>query len=218
MTGYVFHNVPNTDNEPLHAMIFNDLPMKLFSDTFRVDLTGGLAARNTFYLGSRGTNTALHTHTAAINALVVGGPKIWVVVPESSKEAINRFNYGRVRDVGVLDLLLSNLDYLTQEVPGLSIFVQREGDVVYLPHFTFHGTINLGYNVGSAFAFFPQKCYGVRKKGKDGIFLTGMAAAREAAESGCMGPWEDVLRMQAEGEEECLKAHACHKPEPCDEC
>ena len=55
---------------------------------------------------------------------------------------------GRVTQRSVDDWLLSNLDVLT-DVPGLAIFVQRAGDVVALPHFTIHATVNLQYNVGT---------------------------------------------------------------------
>ena len=200
---YVFHSVPPTERDALRAMIVRDLPLDALSAMFRVDLKGSVRSRfrevgrNTFYLGSRGTNSALHTHTAAINALVVGGPKIWITAPETSRDAIARFNYGRVTNQSTSDWLLANLEYLTANVPGLAIFVQREGDVVFLPHFTFHGTINLAFNVGSAFAFFPKRCNGVR--GSRG--------------GGCMDRFEDVIRAQEESMEAC---HACRPPEMCE--
>ena len=185
---YIFHGVRSQDsaNPSLRDMVFADMPLDVLSSTFRVDLRGPLR-RNDFFLGARGTGTALHVHSAAINALAAGGPKLWVTAPGSSMAELARFQYGRVTQRSVDDWLLSNLDVLT-DVPGLAIFVQRAGDVVALPHFTFHATVNLQYNVGTAFSW---PC-------DDG-----------GGGGSCAADGADVLRAQGAAMKECLKAHAC---------
>ena len=185
---YIFHGVRSQDsaNPSLRDMVFADMPLDVLSSTFHVDLRGPLR-RNDFFLGARGTGTALHVHSAAINALAAGGPKIWVTAPGSSMAELARFQYGRVTQRSVDDWLLSNLDVLT-DVPGLAIFVQRAGDVVALPHFTFHATVNLQYNVGTAFSW---PC-------DDG-----------GGGGSCAADGADVLRAQGAAMKECLQAHAC---------
>ena len=195
---YIFHGLSSSEGDALRAMILRDLPMDSLAATFGVDFIRGTGSRrpgrNTFFLGSRGTNSVLHVHTAAINALVVGGPKVWITAPESSKDAVARFSFGRVTNQSVSDWLLTHLDFLLDNVPGLAIFVQREGDVVFLPHFQFHATVNLGYNVGASFAFFEKNCNG---------------------NGHCMDRWEDVLQIQSDSMDECFEARVCRKPERC---
>ena len=201
---YVFHDIlphagvgPGDANAALRRMIHGDFPLDALSALFRVDLRGKLRVNN-FFLGARGTGTALHVHSAAINALAAGGPKLWVTAAQEDMDAMEPFQYGRVTNQSMEDWVLTNLDYFAEAVPGLAIFAQREGDVVYLPHFTFHATLNLGYNVGSAFSWY---C--------DGEADTRVRNRRECIDLEPRG--RDVLRAQAEAMKDCIRAKICRK-------
>ena len=99
----MFHDIlphagvgPGDANAALRRMIHADFPMDALSALFRVDMKGPLRVNN-FFLGARGTGTALHVHSAAINALAAAdGPKLWVTAAQSEMAALARFQYGRV--------------------------------------------------------------------------------------------------------------------------
>lgn len=109
--------------------------------------------KRTFYAGGRGTWSPFHVHTAAINVLMAG-TKLWLLSPPSSYDATKRYMYSGNSTLHhrVFEWLLSELDYLTT-IPGLAIFVQRPGDVVFIPHFWLHAVINLEYSAGVAFSW-----------------------------------------------------------------
>ena len=180
---YVFHDVMPREqgvgagdaNAALRAMVQTDLPVARLSRVFGVDLRGPLRVNN-FYLGSRGTGSVLHIHSAAINALAVG-EKIWVTAPQSSMDTLARFHAGRVLNKSMADFVLENLDVFVSEVPGSAILVQRAGDVVYLPHYTFHATVNLQYNVGSAFSWTCEESAGCAVDGARVMQAQGQALA-----------------------------------------
>ena len=71
-----YHNNVYHQAELAYAMVEADMPVNKLSQVFRRDLRRGLLRRNDFFLGARGTGTALHVHSAAINALVAEGSYI----------------------------------------------------------------------------------------------------------------------------------------------
>jgi hypothetical protein len=107
-----------------------------------------------FYMGAKNTGSYLHAHSGAINVLAAGS-KLWLAAPQSSEHALRRlnFSYGLVQGVSLHRWLQANLETLLR-VPGMACFLQRPGDVVYLPSNHNHYVINLEYSVGLTFSWY----------------------------------------------------------------
>eukprot|EP00750_Incisomonas_marina_P007683 INCI15027.3.p1 GENE.INCI15027.3~~INCI15027.3.p1 ORF type:complete len:1058 (-),score=159.19 INCI15027.3:919-4092(-) len=95
-----------------------------------------------FFVGPEGTGAPIHFHSSAVNALYYGR-KRWVLIPPmqsfySVKPAATYF-----RD----DVEEGRKTYDMYE------FVQEAGDLVYVPDYYGHGTVNLQASIGIAFEF-----------------------------------------------------------------
>ena len=117
-----------------------------------------------FFLGPAGSGAPMHFHSLALNALHYGR-KRWTLLP--AKDALYSHKPGRVffeKDLPILRLRNNQTDshfHRTRErdfqvfdQPGdwqLMEFTQQAGDVVYIPEFFSHATINIETSIGMAF-------------------------------------------------------------------
>lgn len=92
-----------------------------------------------YYLGGRGTGAPHHIHSDAINLAVTGRKKWWVVTPKAaswSRRHIQEYAEESERREGG-----NGPDVIEEYLPMQ--FVQRAGDLVYVPADWGHGAMNL---------------------------------------------------------------------------
>jgi Cupin-like domain len=118
----------------------------------------GMPGLKQFILGGVGSGSMMHFHGSAVNLLMVG-LKLWVLVPPplaffARENAFNWFNSSYERDflqcTHVSVHPTSPSDASTNQCTRHISFLQRAGDIVYIPEHWGHSVLNLADSVAVA--------------------------------------------------------------------
>lgn len=148
---YAFHNVTK-DPELMKIMpdlipIPKFLPVQNMNDLRICRL----------YAGAKYSGTNLHNHSAALNFLV-SGRKLWITFPSTEKNIAfvkeHKMQYGYVTDTA-LNWLYQNYRNLVAEnaVDNLNVFIQKTGEITYVPTGHFHAIVNLENSIGITYSW-----------------------------------------------------------------
>jgi hypothetical protein len=100
--------------------------------------------RIALYSGQAYTGTHFHAHENAYNYLMKG-KKLWMVMND-----INDFNNDPNllnNKLNPVDWYINNINYYSKN-PNISIFIQNEGEVVFVPNSKYHFALNLEPSYG----------------------------------------------------------------------
>jgi hypothetical protein len=159
---YVFHEFMHKGvPDAVQEVVARDVPLARLSALVGMDLATNSTRVGRFYLGAALSGTQfVHWHAATIN-LLVAGCKLWLVSAFDGsavggeyhdKNPLARFAVAKNRTVQ--QLLREDLTELSS-IPGLTIFLQWPGELVYLPHKVPHAVINLEWSAGATFSWAP---------------------------------------------------------------
>ena len=110
------------------------------------------------YSGQTHTGTHFHAHDSAYNYLVKG-KKIWMVMNEpNSIELMGKlFTEQMESSITAYDWFIQNVELYSKRYKNINIFIQEEGDVVFVPNGKYHFALNLEPSYG---IFYEGKRYG----------------------------------------------------------
>lgn len=149
---YVFHNVLIDNNIKKIIPNFINLPKNIKDiETLRI---------SRFYMGYKNSGTFLHNHSSALNYLL-RGKKLWLVYPYSLQNySYNKLNnllydtkYLKNKEKNILEWFKINLLKIKEDIIDSKIFIQNEGDVIFLPNLYYHTVLNLDYCIGITYSY-----------------------------------------------------------------
>ncbi len=152
---YVFHDV--TKDEEARKIIPELIPLPVFIPAKSVEQLRICR----LYAGGKHSGTNIHQHSAALNYLV-SGKKLWITFPFNEKNKIfierNNMRYGQVK-VPAINWLINNHGKLIKEnaIKDLKFFLQKRGEVAYVPPGHFHAVVNLEDVTGITYSWHMEK-------------------------------------------------------------
>lgn len=152
---YVFHDVTKDTNA--RSIIPSMIPIPRFIPARNMDQLRICR----LYAGAKHSGTNIHQHSAALNYLVQGR-KLWITFPfnEQNRQFIERHNmrYGQVKERAI-EWLVQKQHILRQPnaIKGLKFFVQKRGEVAYVPPGCYHAVVNLEDVMGITYSWREQQ-------------------------------------------------------------
>ena len=145
---YIFHNI--RDDIKMMPVIEKLIPLPNINKI--KDIKDLRIAR--LYTGQKHTSVNIHTHSYALNYLI-SGKRIWVIIPNNKENNYyiqkNNFSYGSIK-YSALDWFNNNYNDL-KNLEKISIFIQNEGEVIYIPNYYHQAVINLEDCIGISYSW-----------------------------------------------------------------
>jgi len=143
---YIFHNILN--NSQLFNLIqkYIPLPNNILNKKIRI---------SRFYSGYKYSGSNIHNHTKALNYLI-DGIKLWILFPNTSNNIKflneNLLNYVSNNNTP-LKCFLEYYNMFNKNIENISIIIQKENEVIYIPDYYFHSVINLEDSYGIIYSW-----------------------------------------------------------------
>lgn len=134
MNKYIFDTTINSKLENIQ-MIYDIIPLPK---------NHPINNRITLYSGQAYTGTHFYMYENVYNYLIKG-KKIWIVLNDKN-DYIDDSNI-LINNVNAIDWFINNINYYSKN-PNISIFIQNEGEVVFIPNTKYHFTLNLEPSYG----------------------------------------------------------------------
>lgn len=111
-----------------------------------------------FYSGHMNSGTYLHNHSSTLNYLF-RGKKLWLMIPNTSENSsylkLNNFMYDveylHKNEKNIKDWYIKNLLKIKNDIVDSEIFIQNEGEVIFIPNLYYHAVLNLDFCIGITF-------------------------------------------------------------------
>lgn len=112
------------------------------------------------YSGYKNSGSYLHKHSPALNYLLKG-KKLWLVIPFSIENftyiQFNNYKYDtdylENNEENIFEWFKRNLVKIKNDIIESKIFIQNEGDVVFIPDLYFHSVLNLDFCIGITYSY-----------------------------------------------------------------
>jgi hypothetical protein len=146
---YIFHNI--LLNNGLYNLIKKYIPLPYVENNEKLRISR-------FYSGYKYSGSNIHNHTKAINYLI-NGMKMWILFPNTLKNIFflrtHNLDYQSNNNTPIHSFI-DNYDLLINNIEDLSIIIQEENTVIYIPDFYFHGVINLDDCYGITYSYMSK--------------------------------------------------------------
>lgn len=146
---YVFHKFIMN----METLILNEINVKEYLPKF--DLNNLSCKLSEFYLGGIKTGTHLHNHINVLNFLIYG-KKLWIIFPptKTNKELIkeNKWFYTKLNE-NIYDFYIKNINYILKNFKNVTLTIQENNEIIYIPNNFYHFVINYGENIGFTLRF-----------------------------------------------------------------
>lgn len=146
---YVFHKFIMN----METLILNEINVKEYLPKF--DLNNLSCKLSEFYLGGIKTGTHLHNHINVLNFLIYG-KKLWIIFPptKTNKELIkeNKWFYTNLNE-NIYDFYIKNINYILKNFKNVTLTIQENNEIIYIPNKFYHFVINYSENIGFTLRF-----------------------------------------------------------------